>query len=57
MYIHTAVCRGAWGGSVVAFSSGCDPDPGIESCTRCPMGSLLLSLPMSLPLCVSLMDI
>ena len=42
------------GGSASAFGSGHDPgDPGMESCTRLPAGSLLLPPPVSLLLSVS----
>ena len=51
---------GCLGCSVVeclsAFGSGHDPNPGIESHVRLPMRSLLLSLPMSRPLSVSLIN-
>ena len=36
------------------FSPGPDPGPGIESHVRLPVGSLLLPLPMTLPLSVFL---
>ena len=38
---------------VSAFSSGHDPVSGIESRIGLPEGSLLLPLPVSLPLCVA----
>ena len=40
--------------SISTFGSG--HDPGIEFCIRFPAGSLLLLLPISLPLSVSLMN-
>ena len=44
---------GWFSGWAAAFGSGCDPGPGIESHIRLPARSLLLSLPVSLPLCLS----
>ena len=38
-----------------AFGSGCDPSPGIEFRIRLPVRSLLLPLPMSLPLILCLL--
>ena len=39
-----------------AFSPGHDPKPGIESHIRLPAWNLLLPLPVSLLLCLSLMN-
>ena len=50
---------GCLGGSAVessALGSGWDPGPGIESNIGLPAWSLLLLLPVSLPLSVSLMN-
>ena len=53
------IISGHLGGSVVEhvpLAQGVIPDPGIESRMRLPAWSLLLPLPMSLPLSVSLMN-